>query len=232
MCTSSSNECHPICGRYVDRQSALVLQSRDGYQPRTPSSTMTNPRTDSGSTTSAWMTTADVPDFPPLTEDAECDVCIVGAGIAGITTAYTLTRAGKRVIVLDDGPVGGGETGRTTAHLSWALDDYYVEIEKAHGADGARIAAESHRSAVDRIEAIVREERIDCEFERLDGFWFAAKPGDERFLSAEADAARRADAGQVERIGRVPGVPFETNAALRFGNQAQFHPLKYLDALA
>jgi glycine/D-amino acid oxidase-like deaminating enzyme/nitrite reductase/ring-hydroxylating ferredoxin subunit len=193
---------------------------------------MTQPKTDSGTTISAWMATADVPAFPPLADDAECDVCIVGAGIAGLSTAYTLARAGKRVIVLDDGPIGGGETGRTTAHLTWALDDYYVEIEKMHGPDGARVAAESHRSAVDRIEAIVKEERIDCEFERLDGYWFAAKPEDARLLDAEADAARRAGAGQVERVGTVPGVPFKAPAGLRFANQGQFHPLKYLSGLA
>jgi glycine/D-amino acid oxidase-like deaminating enzyme len=192
---------------------------------------MTNPKTDSGTTTSAWMATAEVPNFPPLAEDAECDVCIVGAGIAGLSTAYTLARAGKRVIVLDDGPIGGGETGRTTAHLSWALDDYYTEIEKDHGHDGARVACESHRSAVDRIEAIVREERIDCEFRRLDGYWFAAKPEDTKLLDAEADAARRAGA-QVERVGAVPGVPFTTSGGLRFVNQGQFHPLKYLAGLA
>jgi glycine/D-amino acid oxidase-like deaminating enzyme/nitrite reductase/ring-hydroxylating ferredoxin subunit len=192
---------------------------------------MTTPKTDSGSTVSAWMATADVPDFPPLAEDAECDVCIVGAGIAGLSTAYTLTRAGKRVIVLDDGPIGGGETGRTTAHLSWALDDYYTEIEKDHGHDGARIAAESHRAAVDRIESVCREERIDCEFERLDGYWFADKPEDTRLLDAEADAARRAGAG-AERVGSIPGVPFTTTGALRFPNQGQFHPLEYLAGLA
>jgi len=177
------------------------------------------------------MATADVPTFSPLGEDAECDVCIVGAGIAGLTTAYTLARAGKRVIVLDDGPIGGGETGRTTAHLSWALDDYYVEIEKVHGHDGARVAAESHRSAVDRIEAICRDEQIECDFGRVDGYWFAAKPDDTKLLDAEAAAARRAGA-VGERVGGVPGVPFETPAALRFPNQGQFHPLKYLAGLA
>ena len=193
---------------------------------------MTTPPMSSGATTSPWMATAQVPDFPPLAEDAECDVCIVGAGIAGITTAYTLTKAGRRVIVLDDGPIGGGESGRTTAHLSWALDDYYVEIEELHGAAGARIAAESHRAAVDRIESIVRQEHIECDFERVDGYWFAAKPGDDRLLDAEAEAARRAGAGQVERVARIAGLPFETTAALRFANQAQFHPLKYLTGLA
>jgi glycine/D-amino acid oxidase-like deaminating enzyme len=177
------------------------------------------------------MATADVPTYSPLTEDAECDVCIVGAGIAGLTTAYTLARAGQRVIVLDDGPVGGGETGRTTAHLSWALDDYYSQIEKVHGNDGARVAAESHRAAVDRIEAICGDERIECEFARVDGYWFAAKPDDGRFLDAEAAAARRAGA-IAERVGTVPGLPFEPPGALRFPNQGQFHPLKYLAGLA
>src|SRR5215203_3207924 len=107
---------------------------------------MTQPKTDSGTTTSAWMATAQVPTYPPLDADAECDVCIVGGGMAGLSVAYTLSRAGKRVIVLDDGPIGGGETGRTTAHLTWALDDYYVEIEKMLGPEAARLAAESHRS--------------------------------------------------------------------------------------
>src|SRR5688572_8007880 len=193
---------------------------------------MTNLKTDSGATTSAWMATADVPDFPPLAADAECDVCIVGAGIAGLTTAYTLARAGKQVVVLDDGPIGGGETGRTTAHLTWALDDYYTEIAKMHGDHAACMAAESHRSAVDRVEAIVRDERIACDFERVDGYWFAATPEDARVLDAEVDAARRAGAGHVERLGGVPGVPFQTPAAVRFANQGQFHPLRYLAGLA
>jgi glycine/D-amino acid oxidase-like deaminating enzyme/nitrite reductase/ring-hydroxylating ferredoxin subunit len=214
----------------TDAAGAPELQSRVYGYPLNRS-TMTQPKPDSGSTTSAWMATADVPTFPPLDGDAECDVCIVGAGIAGLTTAYTLGRAGKRVIVLDDGPIGGGETGRTTAHLSWALDDFYAEIEKVHGHDGARIAAESHRSAVDRIEAITREERIECDFERVNGYWFAAAKADEGVLDAEAAAARRAGVMDVTRVATVPGVPFHASG-LRFGNQGQFHPLKYLAGLA
>lgn len=193
---------------------------------------MTAPRSDSGATTSVWMATAEIPDYPPLAEDAECEVCVVGAGIAGLTTAYTLASAGRRVLVLDDGPIGGGETGRTTAHLSWALDDYYVKIEKVHGEAGARIAAESHRAAVDRIESIVRQERIACDFERVDGHWFAARPGDEAFLDAEAAAARRAGAGPVDRVAKISGLPFKAGEGLRFANQGQFHPLKYLAGLA
>ena len=187
---------------------------------------------DDGETTSFWMDTAAVPTFEPLKEDARADVCIVGAGIVGITTAYLLGKSGKKVIVIDDGPVGGGETGRTTAHLACALDDFYSEIEKLHGHEGARVAAESHIAAIDRIESIVREERIDCDFTRVDGFWFAEDEGGDEELDVEADAAKRAGIPDVERMERIPDVSFKTRAALRFGNQAQFHPLKYLAALA
>ncbi|HEX8853634.1 MAG TPA: FAD-dependent oxidoreductase, partial [Pyrinomonadaceae bacterium] len=72
-------------------------------------------KTDSGRSTSVWMATAEVPAETPLTENTSADVCIVGAGIAGMTTAYLLAREGRSVVVLDDGPVAGGETCRTTA---------------------------------------------------------------------------------------------------------------------
>lgn len=187
--------------------------------------------TDSGITISPWMATSDIPRYEPLRDDLEADVCIVGAGIAGISTAYLLARSGRRVVVLDDGPIAGGETGRTTAHLVCALDDFYSDIEKMHGTEGARIAAESHMSAIDRIESIVGEERIDCDFERVDGFWF--KEGEQGHdLDDEVDAASRAGVPGVERLAQIPGLPFVTQVAVRFPNQAQFHPLKYIAALA
>ncbi|HYG09875.1 MAG TPA: FAD-dependent oxidoreductase, partial [Pyrinomonadaceae bacterium] len=77
--------------------------------------------TDNGATISVWMQTADVPREGRLGADTDADVVIVGAGIAGMTTAYLLSREGKRVVVLDDGPVAGGETCRTTAHIVNAL---------------------------------------------------------------------------------------------------------------
>jgi glycine/D-amino acid oxidase-like deaminating enzyme/nitrite reductase/ring-hydroxylating ferredoxin subunit len=186
--------------------------------------------TDSGTTKSLWMDTADIPRHEPLRQDLDCDVCIVGAGIVGITTAYLLGLEGKHVVVLDDGPIAGGETGRTTAHLVCALDDFYADIEKMHGPEGARIAAESHMAAIDQIEDIVREEHIDCEFERVDGYWFAEdEQGHD--LSDEVDAAHRAGVPGVAELTHPPGVEFATRLAVRFPNQAQFHPLKYIAAL-
>src|SRR6266545_4599286 len=99
-------------------------------------------------TRSVWMDTAEVPLESALGERVSADVCIVGAGIAGMSTAYLLAGEGKSVVVLDDGPMGGGMTGRTTAHLVNALDDRYFELERLHGEEGARLAAESHTAAI------------------------------------------------------------------------------------
>lgn len=181
---------------------------------------------------SVWMATVQMPSYPPLAENAHADVCIIGAGIAGLTTAYLLTQSGRSVVVLDDGPIAGGMTQMTTAHLSNAIDDRYIEIERLHGEEGARLAAESHTAAIDRIEAISRKEQIDCEFDRVDGYLFLGPDDREELLDRELAAARRAGLNQVEKIGRAPLPLFDTGPCLRFGQQGQFHPLKYLAGLA
>ena len=116
----------------------------------------------SGDTLSVWAATADTIPASPLSKDTSTDVCIIGAGIAGLTTAYLLAREGKSVVVLDDGPIGGGMTARTTAHLTNALDDRFYELERLFGEEGSRLAAQSHTAAIDRVEAIVAQEKFDC----------------------------------------------------------------------
>ncbi|HET7925722.1 MAG TPA: FAD-dependent oxidoreductase [Rhodanobacteraceae bacterium] len=182
-------------------------------------------------TRSAWMDVA-TPIYASLDEDVAADVCIVGAGVAGMTTAYALAAEGMAVVVLDDGPVGGGMTRRTTAHLSNAIDDRYVRIERLHGRDGARIAAQSHTAAIDRIESIVQEERIDCDFERLDGYLVAARGTPADFLGRELAAAQRAGLTDVTVAARAPSAGFEMGRCLRFPRQGQLHPGKYLAGLA
>lgn len=181
---------------------------------------------------SIWVATAKMPTYSPLQEDMHADVCIVGAGIAGLSVAYMLAETGKSVIVLDDGPLAGGMTAVTTAHLSNAIDDHYFEIERLHGAEGARLAAVSHTAAINRIEAIIQSEKIDCDFERLDGYLLLPPGENEEVLDRELAAAHRAGLRDVAKLSRAPLMSFDTGPCLRFPNQAQFHPLKYLSALA
>ncbi|HEX3036888.1 MAG TPA: FAD-dependent oxidoreductase [Thermodesulfobacteriota bacterium] len=185
-----------------------------------------------GITTSVWMAKTKVPLQSVLTKDLHADVCVVGAGIAGMTTAYMLARQGKSVVVLDSGSVGGGQTERTTAHLANEIDDSYIEIERLHGKEGARLAAESHTAAINTIETIATEERIECDFERLDGYLFVPPGESTEVLDRELEAARLAGIHGVELIERAPLNSFNTGPCLRFPRQGQFHPLKYLMGLS
>jgi glycine/D-amino acid oxidase-like deaminating enzyme/nitrite reductase/ring-hydroxylating ferredoxin subunit len=188
---------------------------------------------DKGPTVSIWMKTApQMASFPALTGNMQADVCVVGAGIAGMTTAYLLAREGKSVIVLDDGPIGGGMTERTTAHLSNAIDDRIFEIESLHGEKGAQLAVESHTAAIDRIEAIAAQEGIDCDFERIDGYLFVPPGESKKVLERELAAAHRAGLTEVAMVERAPIGSFDTGWCLRFPRLAQFHPMKYLAGLA
>jgi glycine/D-amino acid oxidase-like deaminating enzyme/nitrite reductase/ring-hydroxylating ferredoxin subunit len=181
--------------------------------------------------TSIWIEGTKEIIFEPLSRaDISTDVCIIGAGIAGLSTAYMLGREGQSVVVLDAGNIGSGETGRTTAHLSNALDDRYYELERLHCVQGARLAAESHSAAIDTIETIVQSERIQCGFERLNGYLFVP-PGCERDeLEKERQAAQRAGV-PVEWAARAPMESFDTGACLSFPRQGQFQPMHYLQGL-
>ncbi|MCE9533068.1 MAG: FAD-dependent oxidoreductase [Planctomycetes bacterium] len=183
------------------------------------------------STTSLW-TNEFVPQLAPLDRNESADVCVIGAGISGLTTAYLLTANGQRVIVLDADAIGGGETSRTTAHLSNVSDDRFQTLERIHGEKGSRLFAESHAAAIDRIESIVQEERIDCDFQRVDGYLFQpeAEPLT-AFLEAELEAAKRAGHIDASFLQSPSDVGFAIGSCVRFPNQAQFHPLKYLSGL-
>jgi glycine/D-amino acid oxidase-like deaminating enzyme/nitrite reductase/ring-hydroxylating ferredoxin subunit len=185
----------------------------------------------SGQTNSLWMDSVSLPSYPALTDSADCEACIIGAGIAGLTTAYLLALEGRRVIVIDDGQIGSGETSRTTAHLSNEIDDRYVGVARVHGSEGARIAAASHTAAIDFIEAFAHDNGIDCDFARIDGYLFLAEDQTQDVLEDEHDAARLAGIA-VEKVARAPISTFDTGPCLRFPNQARFHPLTYLAGLA
>lgn len=151
--------------------------------------------------------------------------------MAGLTTAYCLLREGKKIVLVEDGAIGSGETGRTTAHITYALDDRYYDIEKVFGEEGSRIAAESHRQAIDWIETTIRNENGDCEFERVDGFLFLHPSDKPENLKEEFEATRRAGL-PTEWVEQLHGVAGYTGAAIKFPSQAQFHITRYLRMLS
>ena len=182
------------------------------------------------SSVSIWMATASVPDYPPLAGDLDVGVCVIGAGLAGLTTAYLLSLEGQDVTLIDALGVGAGETGRTTAHF-FPPDDWYVDVEDGFGSAAARQVADSFARAIDLVQSISQREQIACEFERLDGYLYALPGNTFKDLRKEYDAARRVGV-EVELLERVPGLSFDTGPCVRYANQAQFHPLKYLSGLA
>ena len=186
----------------------------------------------SGRDVSFWIHSEPGEAFNPLKQDHRTPVAIVGAGIAGITTAYLLAKAGKKVAVFEDGYVGSGETGRTTAHLVNALDDRYYDLQKFFGDEKAKLAAESHTEAINRIEQIVNTEKIDCDFERVDGYLFLHHTDKFETLEKDLKAAHEAGLTEIKLGDRIPIDSFESGPALQYPNQAQFHPMKYLNTLA
>ena len=187
---------------------------------------------DEGKNVSYWQASEQTAKAQPLTAQIDTDVCVIGGGIAGLTTAYLLANAGKKVAVIDDGTIGGGETARTTAHLSWAIDDRLYRLIKWHGEDKARLAVQSHMAAVDEIERIVRAENIDCDFRRLDGYLVEADGGSDD-LDEEFEATQRLGFTNVRMADKISHGGSDGGVrALRFPDQGQFHILKYLSALA
>jgi glycine/D-amino acid oxidase-like deaminating enzyme/nitrite reductase/ring-hydroxylating ferredoxin subunit len=182
-------------------------------------------------TQSIWTDTEVAPQAPMLDRDISADIVVVGSGIAGLSTAYELTAQGRKVVVLDRGPIGGGITSRTTAHLTSLCDESFASLIDLQGLDVAKQFYQSQAASINRIEAIQERESIACDFRRLDGFLFPALGSDPSKLDANIEADRKVGIG----VEDCEGLPFEgmkTTRCLRYADQATFHPLKYLQGLA
>lgn len=158
------------------------------------------------------------------------DVVVIGAGIAGLTTALCLCREGRRVLVIDRAGIGAGETLRTTAHLASALDDRYYRLARQHGEDGARLAAASHSAVIDWIEELALGAGSPCGFRRIPGYLFS-HDGDLDALRREAEAARAAGLS-AEYLAEGTETPAVLGPVVRFDQQARVDMGLYLLALA
>jgi glycine/D-amino acid oxidase-like deaminating enzyme len=141
-------------------------------------------------TRSLWMD-VEVADAPQLSDQLQVDTVVVGSGIAGLSTAYELALEGQRVVVLDRGQIAGGMTARTTAHLTSQSDDGFATLIRTRGLDSAKDFYESHSAAIDRIEEVQQEERIECDFRRLNGYLFPAIGSDPSELTSELEATKK-----------------------------------------
>jgi glycine/D-amino acid oxidase-like deaminating enzyme/nitrite reductase/ring-hydroxylating ferredoxin subunit len=187
---------------------------------------------ESGATLPVWVENISMPVTNPLLDTVKCDVCVVGGGLAGMTTAYLLAKEGRDVVLVEAKEIGGGETGRTTAHLSNALDDRFHELIRLFGEDGALLAAQSHGQAIDKIEEIIKDEKIDCDFVRVDGYLFATNDQEQEELMRELEALQKIGWQDVVLRKHSPLNTLPEYPCLHFPNQAHFHVLKYLSAMA
>ncbi len=183
-----------------------------------------------GITVPIWTKSIELPEYPAPDGGVHAEVIVVGAGISGLTSAYLLAKQGMSVMVLDEGRIGSGQTERTSAHLASIIDDRFAFIEKQHDEETSRLAHESHATAINKIEQIIHDEEIACDFTRLPAYFFAGPDGDEKELDDEFEPAKRAGA-QVQIVKTIPALP-HAGRGLRFDNQARFHPCKYLRGLA
>jgi glycine/D-amino acid oxidase-like deaminating enzyme/nitrite reductase/ring-hydroxylating ferredoxin subunit len=176
-----------------------------------------------------WLVSAPPASFPPLREDLDVDVAVIGGGISGITTALLCKRDGARVAVLERGSVAGGATGYTTAKASALQQTKLSQIRRLHGDAVTAAYAQASLEAIELLEMLVREHAIDCSWERLPDHTYALDEQQVDAVEQEADAARSAG---LDVSMTATALPFAVPAAVRLDGQAQFHPVRYVRALA
>ncbi len=184
----------------------------------------------SRSKNSYWLESTRSPGYPTLADDTETDVVIIGAGIAGLTSAYLLKKAGLRAIVLEKDTIGEGVSGHTTGKITSQHNLIYNTLTSRLGEKTARIYGEANQQAIQKISEIVHSEHIDCDWRHEDSYVYTTDSAKVWELQKEAEVA--AKLGLPATFERTTDLPFEVAGAVRFSDQATFHIRKYLLGLA
>ncbi|MFG2194113.1 FAD-dependent oxidoreductase [Streptomyces sp. NPDC048639] len=179
---------------------------------------------------SYWMASSESTALPALDADLEVDAVVVGGGIAGLCTAWELQRAGLTVALLEADRICSGVTGYTTAKLTSLHTLIYAWLREKHGPEGARLYARSHQEALERVDALCAELGADADLERRPAFTYVESARRVEEIRAEAEAAR--EAGLPASFVKETGLPYPVAGAVRVEDQLQFHPRKFLLALA
>jgi glycine/D-amino acid oxidase-like deaminating enzyme/nitrite reductase/ring-hydroxylating ferredoxin subunit len=179
---------------------------------------------------SYWEKSAERASYPPPAADLDCDVAVVGGGIVGVSAAHRLSEDGARVALLEARRLGSGATGYTTAKVSSLHGLTYAKLESSIGPDAARIYGEANEAGLATITKLVSDLAIDCDLRPKPNFTYTESAESISSIEDEVRAAQRA--GLPASLTDVDELPFEVAAAVRFADQAEFHPLKYLHAVA
>ncbi|HEX8627027.1 MAG TPA: FAD-dependent oxidoreductase [Catenuloplanes sp.] len=183
-----------------------------------------------GADESYWMGSTPTTAYPSLAGDVEVDVAVLGGGIAGLCTAWELVEAGRSVALLEADRIAAGVTGYTTAKLSCLHTLIYAKLRAGFGADAARLYAQSQQQAVRRVADLTARLAIDCDLERVPAYTYVESAERLSDVHAEVDAAN--EAGLPASFVTDTGLPYPVAGAVRVADQAQFHPRRYLLALA
>lgn len=183
-----------------------------------------------GKPVSLWIATTPDTNYPVLPHDLSVDVAILGGGITGIATAYLLKQQGATVAVIEARRIVKSVTGNTTAKITSLHGLIYDQFIADFGLEKARLYGEAQELAKEKIASLVEQLSIDCDFRRTSAFTFTTSEQELAQITREVDAASRL--GLPASFTESTSLPFEVRAAIKFDNQAQFHPRKYLLALA
>lgn len=179
---------------------------------------------------SVWLATAELPRYSALDRNIEVDVAVVGGGLVGLTTALLARRDGASVAVLEGAQIGAGTTGNTTGKVTSQHSLFYADLLERHGEENARRYAEANQAGVEKVAELAAELDIECELTRAPAYVYTGKADQRELIEAEVRAAKTL--GLPATLSTEVDLPFDVEAAVRFGDQIHFHPGKYLAGLA
>ena len=178
---------------------------------------------------SFWLNTEKRKEYESLNENLECDVCIIGGGMAGISCAYYLSKNGFNTVVLERDKIASKTTGHTTAKITSQHDLFYDYLINSKGKEYAKKYYKANEKAIDNIEKIINEENIDCDFERVNSYVYTKDINLVKDIKTEVGAVNSIG-GECKFVEKIE-IPVKIEGAIEFKNQAKFNPIKYINGL-